>query len=133
MWLMTPDGFFSVVEKPGDRQDGMLTIRTRNRADIKALKRFFPDAQPYKVRFSDYEWRIRVPKDGWAQAVADMAQEIDYSNFKNEVTRRQGNHRHNVYMRVWQVLLGLEDCERWTKPKPKGRRQQQSLLDAGER
>ena len=108
MWLITPEGFFSAVEKPGDRADGMLTVRTRNRDDIKALKRYFPDAKPYRVRYSDYEWRNRVAKDEWAQAVARMALEIDYSNFKNEVTRRQGRERHDIYSRVWSVLLGLE-------------------------
>ena len=122
MWLITPEGFFSAVEKPGDRADGMLTVRTRNRDDIKALKRYFPDAKPYRIRYSDYEWRIRVPKDEWAQAVARMALEIDYSNFKNEVTRRQGRERHDIYSRVWSVLLGLEGRRRdWTTPKGKGK------------
>lgn len=130
MWLITPEGFFSAVEKPGDRADGMLTVRTRNRADIKALKRYFPDAKPYRVRYSDYEWRIRVPKDEWAQAVARMALEIDYSNFKNEVTRRQGRERHDIYSRVWSVLLGLEGRRRdWTTPKGKGKGKQQPLFD----
>jgi hypothetical protein len=29
MWLMTPIGFFSIVEKAYDRYDGTLTVRAR--------------------------------------------------------------------------------------------------------
>jgi len=114
MWLFTPDGYYSIVQKPQDRKKGMLTIRTRNRADMDALvARYLPRAKPYRVRHSDYEWRIRVPQKAWARAVSKMALDIDYSNFKDEVTRWQGTHRHDVYLRVWQTLLALSD--RWSK------------------
>lgn len=114
MWLFIPDGFYSVVQKRQDRRKDTLTVRTRNRADIDALvAKHFPDAKPYKVAFSDYEWRIRVPKQDWARALARMALEIDYSNFKDEVTRRQGHERHDAYLRVWSALLSISDCPRW--------------------
>lgn len=110
MWVFTPDGFYSVVQKKQDAKNGMLTVRTRNRADIDALvKNHFPDAKPYAVRASDYAWRIRVPAALWADALAAMALEIDYSNFKDEVTKRQGWKRHDVYLRVWVALLSLRD------------------------
>jgi hypothetical protein len=32
MWLLTVFGFFSIVEKPDDRQAGTVTIRARVRA-----------------------------------------------------------------------------------------------------
>jgi hypothetical protein len=113
MWVFTPDGFYSVVQKPQDRKKNTLTVRTRNRGDMDALvANHFPDAEPYKVKHSDYEWRIRVPKAAWAQAVQRMAMDIDYSNFKDEVTRRQGWDRHDVYLRVWQALLSISDRPR---------------------
>jgi hypothetical protein len=113
MWVFTPDGFYSVVQKPQDRKNNTLTIRTRNRGDMDALVAgHFPDAKPYKVKHSDYEWRIRVPKADWAQAVQRMAMDIEYSNFKDEVTKRQGWDRHDVYLRVWQALLSISDRPR---------------------
>lgn len=38
MWLITPIGFFSIVQKPGDKQNGTLTVRSRVRSDLEALK-----------------------------------------------------------------------------------------------
>lgn len=113
MWIFTPRGFYSVVQKPQDRKKRTLTVRTRNRADIDALVHdYFPKAKPYRVPGSDYEWRVRVPKRAWARAVQQMALDIDYSNFKDEVTRRQGWDRHDVYLRVWSALLSISDRPR---------------------
>ena len=119
MWIFTPDGYYSVVQKPQDRKRGTLTIRARNREDMDALvQRYFPDAKPWRLKHSDYEWRIRVPQEDWAQAVARMALEIDYDNFKTEVGRRQGHKRASIYGRVWSVLLDLESKRRWMSFKP---------------
>lgn len=119
MWLFTPEFFVSVVEKPQDRRRRTLTLRTRNRADIDALiAAYFPRAKPYQVAHSDYEWRIRVSKRAWAKAVAAMASQIDYPNFKDEVTRRQGRRRHDIYLRVWSVLLSLSDRDQPDEPEP---------------
>ena len=38
MWLMTPSGFFSIVQKPEDEQAGTLTIRARVRGDLERLR-----------------------------------------------------------------------------------------------
>lgn len=116
MWLMSVNGFYSVVEKAEDRNAGTVTIRARNKQDIdKLVKVYLPDAKPWRLRRSDYEWRVRVPREEWAQAVARMAMEIDYSNFKDEVKRRQGKRRAGIYGRVWGVLLDLESKGRWAK------------------
>jgi len=113
---MTPKGFFSAVEKPEDRKGGTVTIRARNKRDIDALvKTYLPDAKPWRLRRSDYEWRVRVSREDWAQAVARMAMEIDYSNFKDRVAQTQGKRRANIYGRVWGVLLDLESKRRWAK------------------
>ena len=116
MWLMSTKGFYSAVEKPEDREAGTVTIRARNKRDIDALvKTYLPDAKPWRLRRSDYEWRVRVPKQDWALAMAQMALDIDYSNYKDEVKRRQGKRRASIYGRVWGVLLDLETKGRWAK------------------
>lgn len=109
MWLITPRGFYSAVQKPWDGRDGMLTIRARAKVDLENLKDLLPDAKPFQEGgYSDYPWRIRVSQADWAEAIKKMALEIDYSNFKDEVTKRQGKKRHDIYTRVWSVLLSLE-------------------------
>jgi hypothetical protein len=37
MWLMTNEGFYSIVEKPWDQEDFTLTIRARRRDDIEVF------------------------------------------------------------------------------------------------
>jgi hypothetical protein len=46
MWLITPFGFHSVVAKSGDKHDGLLTIRSRVKSDLEALKEFVPSLGP---------------------------------------------------------------------------------------
>lgn len=42
MWLMTPHGFFSIVCKSDDRQKETLTVRSRVKSDLEALKNIYP-------------------------------------------------------------------------------------------
>lgn len=44
----------------------------------------------------------------WVAAVAQLAGEIDYDNFKSAVARNQGQVRASVYGRVWGELLSLQ-------------------------
>lgn len=106
MWVITTRGFYSAVahrEEP-DR----LIIRARCRSDIQALRDLLPDAEPYRLERSDYEWRLECWAAEWASAMAVMALEVDYPNFKDAVKERQGVRRAHILMHVWQALLGLE-------------------------
>ena len=38
MWLVTPIGFFSIVQKPGDEKADTLTIRSRAKGDLHVLR-----------------------------------------------------------------------------------------------
>ena len=45
MRLITPTGFFSIVQKPGDVAANTLTVRARVRQDLGALReQFLPGA-----------------------------------------------------------------------------------------
>lgn len=120
MWLMTTRGFYSAVEKKEDGVEG-VTVRARNKSDIDRLKDLIPDAKPFKEKYyTDYAWRLRCSKLDWARAVAVMALEIDYSNFKDEVKRRRGSRVAAIYGRVWGVLLDLETGRRKAFSWPTG-------------
>ena len=110
MWLMTTTGFFSVVEKPEDRKNGLLTVRSRVRGDLEGLRaRYLPglgeiEATPDR----DYAFRARVTKPELAAALGRIVLDIDYSNFKSEVAERMGYAREQVYHEVWEALANLQ-------------------------
>ena len=114
MWIMTTAGFFSIAEKPEDRAEGMLTVRARVRRDLTRLRR---DYLPQLGRISrsdrtDYPFRARAQCTHVADALARIALNIDYGNFKHEVGVRQGPRRAQIYSHVWSDLLDLEQLNR---------------------
>lgn len=110
MWLITPTGFFSVVQKPDDVDAGTLTLRARVRSDLEALQALWlPLLGPItESRDTDYRYRAKAPREAVAAAMADMVRHLDYSNFKSEVARVQGHRRAATYHHVWDALYPLQ-------------------------
>lgn len=110
MWLITNFGFFSVVEKPDDKEEGTLTVRSRVRSDLEMLRdRYLPGMQDIQAdKGSDYKYRARVPRGAVAIAALDMVRDINYSNFKNSVSKAQGHKRESLYHKVWNALYDLQ-------------------------
>ena len=111
MWLLTPIGFFSIVQKPSDRQGDTLTIRARVEADLLALRdRYLPDLGPIQSsRTTDYRFRAVAPRRTVEQAMVRLVADLNYSNFKNEVAKQQGVDRAEVYHEVWDALYTLQE------------------------
>lgn len=110
MWLITPTGFFSIVEKPTDGKTGTLTIRARVRSDLVALKQDYLSSLG-RVREgtdTDYRYRATARRSEVGQAIARMVSTLNYANFKSEVALRQGIERAHVYHDVWDVLHALQ-------------------------
>ena len=107
---MTTFGFFSIVQKPEDVKTGTLTIRARVGSDIDALRAdYLPVLGPTQESIdSDYRYRARAPKASVITAMANITEDIDYSNFKNAVASQQGPIRAKLYGKVWDVLYGLQ-------------------------
>lgn len=119
--MLTPYGFFSVVEKPEDKASGSLTIRARVRSDLEALRDAALPAlgEIEKNKGTDYRWRAKAPRADVAQAMAKLVTALDYSNFKNAVAARQGKKRAHLYGELWNVLYRLqEDPTFEAPPKP---------------
>lgn len=110
MWLLTPLGFFSIVCKPGDMKAGTLTVRARVKSDLLALRdHYLPSMGAIEeIARADYRFRARAQRSEVASALAKMAMEIDYSNFKDEVAKTQGYHRAEIYSDVWSTLYRLQ-------------------------
>ena len=107
MWLMTDFGFFSIVKKEGE---GHLTIRARAKQDLFNLKeRYIPAIGAIEESdYTDYRYRARVPREVFAEALRNIALDIDYPNFKNSVAGRQGKARARIYEDVWHRLYDLQ-------------------------
>ena len=108
MWLITNEGFFSVVQKPDDINKDTLTVRARVAADLKELKKRLPDMGEITASdHTDYRFRAKAPREQLAAAVEQMVKDIHYGNFKDEVANKQGQQRAHVYSDVWWSLCEL--------------------------
>ena len=118
MWLLTPHGFFSVVEKPDDVARGSLTVRARVRSDLDSLRAAaLPELGPIEEsKSTDYRFRARAPRVAVAAAMARLAETLDYSNFKNAVAERQGSKRAKLYHDVWEVLYRMQGNPAYETP-----------------
>lgn len=105
MWVMTTRGFYSAVQHR--TKPNKVLIRARCEEDIRALEEIV-EIEPFRLDASDYEWRIEMDAADWVKALATLALDIDYDNFKTAVGKRQGHERSSVYMKVWSALLSLE-------------------------
>jgi len=110
MWLITPIGFFSIVEKPTDKGRDTLTVRARVRSDLEALRNaYIPVLGEIKESpNNDYRFRAVAPRADVAAAAASLIADLCYSNFKSEVAKRQGVKREQLYHDVWHVLYDLQ-------------------------
>jgi len=110
MWLLTPFGFFSIVQKPDDADRGTLTIRGRAKSDLEDLrKRYLPAmSEIIENAGTDYRYRANASRSDVQAAVGRIVQDLDYGNFKDEVARRQGSRRAKIYGKVWDALYELQ-------------------------
>lgn len=113
MWIQHPTGFYSAVQHRDDR--ALLAVRARHFGDAQALCAWLDahsetEHSVVAYRRSDYPYRVFVSKELYGRFLTHLVTEdIPYGNFKDEVTRRQGYARHDVYARVWGALLALTD------------------------
>jgi hypothetical protein len=110
MWLITPIGFFSVVQKHDDEASGTLTVRARVRGDLEALQeKYLPSLGPIQENVeTDYSYLATAPRAEVSEAMARMIADVNYSNLKHEVAKRQGQKRSLLYHEVWDVLYRLQ-------------------------
>lgn len=124
MWLITPYGFFSIVEKPQDAVHGSLTVRARVRSDLDSLRAaVLPELGAIEEsKGTDYRYRAQAPRAAVAAAMARLAETLNYSNFKNAVADRQGAKRAKLYHDVWDVLYRMQGNPGYEVTQPQHRR-----------
>ena len=107
MWVVSAVGFFSIVHKPED--PGELTIRARVREDLEALKEFYLPTMSDIIESDDSDYRYRGfdSKEAVSEALGEIAKDIDYRNFKDEIRLKYGDERAVIYSEVWGRLFRL--------------------------
>jgi hypothetical protein len=110
MWLFTNIGFFSVVEKPYDIEQGLISIRSRVRLDLEVLKTLYLPSMTEIIESddADYRFRCRVNKRDFAEAVPELIMNINYENFKDEIFEVQGPERASLYSNIWGQAYELQ-------------------------
>jgi hypothetical protein len=111
MWVFTPQGFYSVVVHRDD--PSLVLVRARAREDLENLQTQLPGLVIFEDDAADYLYRAIVNREDWKRALAELADAMDYDNFKDAVTERQGEERHRLYLRVWGVMLALQP-KKWS-------------------
>ena len=114
MWLFCKHGFFSAVEHKDD--ESMVLVRSRFRGDLerllesagldtwKAIVNNTPDA--------DYAYRMEIPRETWSRIVQEVADDVDYTNFKAKVHEGGGSLRDEAYMGCWMELRRAQEKSR---------------------
>ena len=106
MWLLIPEGFYSIVQKEGEEE---LCVRARVRCRPGSAARDVLPAlgETVETPGGDYRYRAWIGRDELAEGMAEIVRNLDWTNFKDEVARRDTSRAH-VYGEVWSVLGELQ-------------------------
>ena len=114
MWVISKYGFASVVEHRD--KPGCVLVRARDRGDLESFCEVardgdvpgFSEEAIEENRSADYHFRMTVRSEDWAELVKVLAEDIDYPNFKDEVSKVDPE-RAAVYMGVWSELRRIRE------------------------
>jgi len=120
MWIMMSEGFVTPADIPAalkrqfqdlDFVDYDMQLRARDRKVlVKLRKRMIANGCSVSAisdtRDRDYEYRVYVIRDEFANVLADMVRAIDYEKFKPTTGRRGGGGKdtHNLYIKLWYAI-----------------------------
>lgn len=105
MWTFIRDqGFFSVVQTNTIAQDEVM-VRGRCVDDLRRLIDAIdmPMEKIHLTPGADYIARVIIPREKWAQYLADQAMKIDYPNFKDTIPH-DDKDRYYAYSGAWLAL-----------------------------
>jgi hypothetical protein len=115
VWLFTRYGFYSIAcarQPNGTIDRGTVMIRARRAAHLSNLQKRFPaltDGEILTLPNRDYHYRLIVPKEVWADTLAELGREQDWANFKNEAAKFNGHDEYvNALHKVWSVMYGVQ-------------------------
>lgn len=116
MWMMSTDGFISVVAHRD--LPGVMMVRARVKADLERI--FGPDRQIETWPGADYLYRVLVDREELAQIVADQVRDVDYwSHAKDEMIKRSPKTEHGTRSKAlyatWSAFAELQPYRPYSK------------------
>lgn len=86
----------------------IMQIRTRRARDLEILRTEYMKetlGPTVYMRNTDYEYRAYCTPEAWADAMARMSLDIDYTKFKPTTERYHDSQLHNLYNRLWGIIF----------------------------
>jgi hypothetical protein len=113
MWVFTEFGILMPSIRPthtiAEGDDHTMQIRTRRRYELDHLReRYMPETLGGTIFLgnADYQYRAYCTPQAWADAIASMSLDIDYTKFKPTTDRHPGGKKlHDLYNIVWGKVL----------------------------
>lgn len=110
MWIFTKYGFFSAVRKLNSRR---IVVRARVKSHLERLReRFREELKSSPVILTpvaDYPYRIEVSATVWRKCFNVIAAEIDYDNFKDEVSSTSSPDYKDALYAVWATMRRVRE------------------------
>lgn len=105
MWVFSKSGFVSIV-KHRTKYNTML-VRARVYNDLHNFRSLLGAPRDIvEMTDADYRFRMEASATDVCQAMAALARDIDYDNFKSAVHGEPD--RDGAYMDVWSAMAGLQ-------------------------
>lgn len=120
MFVFNSEGaYFPALRPPGtfnpEKDPRVLQVRARRRGDLERLREhYLPElGKTIRLKQTDYQYRAYCTPAQWGQALARMAEEIDYVKFKDTA---KDDQLHDTLLGVWTTVFSR------MSPRPRGRR-----------
>ena len=107
MWIFTTSGFISAVQ---DIEDRTIIVRSRDRASLRPIAGKF-QIKTKHTPYGDYPYRVIVSSEEFVAWVCKEASNVNYRNFKNEVSSLLGKKFSSALSKVWSTMHDVEDTE----------------------
>jgi hypothetical protein len=104
MWICLNTGFISIVQDP--RDDKLVWVRGRRPGDVEAF--VGPNYRIIEMPKRDYRFRACVTKFELSKMLAQCADKISYTNFKNSVPL-EDSILYSFYTEIWHKSIEYLD------------------------
>jgi hypothetical protein len=112
MWLFTDTGFVSAVVSKEDRK--MISVRARDKKSLESFVKMFK-VKIVELQARDYEYRVYITKKQLTEWLNTRVDELNYDNFKTQVSKTRGFEFAEPLHGVWYEMLEVSDKRKKTK------------------
>lgn len=105
MWLYSKDFFCSVVRA---KQRDRYQVRFRTKIHLDGFLNKY-GGKPIITPKADYLYRVMIDKQKLVEVMIDVAEHIDYPNFKNKVHKMRADPDETIaMMSIWEAMYELQ-------------------------